>query len=63
MASGPRDAAASVHAAVQAASAAVSHISQNVGQIDVDVLNRHSDDFLGSLQVCCPRPSRASRTR
>ena len=56
MASEP-DAASSVHAAVQAASDAVGHIAENVGRIDVEVLNRHSDDFLRALMVCAaPAP-------
>ena len=56
MASEP-DAASSVHAAVQAASEAVGHIAENVGRIDVEVLNRHSDDFLRALTVCAaPAP-------
>ena len=59
MASEP-DAASSVHAAVQAASEAVGHIAENVGRIDVEVLNRHSDDFLRALTVCAAtaRPRR-----
>ena len=63
MASEP-DAASSVHAAVQAASEAVGHIAENVGRIDVEVLNRHSDDFLRALMVCAApaRPRRPHAT-